>query len=75
MMRFARTSAEDLYKLLGESGIETRRIAVPASERDLAQLPVTEEARSNGLLLPVRAGLTKEECEHILDSIFDYAIG
>ena len=75
LSRFARTSAEDLHKLLGDSGVETRRIVLPTSERDLAQLPVTEEVRSNGILLPVRPGLTKDEREQILDAIFDYAIG
>ncbi len=75
MMRFARTSAEDLQKLLAESGVEARRIIAPASERDLAQLPVAEEVRSNGLLLPVRVDITAEERARVLDTIFVYDIG
>jgi dTDP-4-amino-4,6-dideoxygalactose transaminase len=75
LTRFARTSAEDLYKLLRESGVEVRGLAVPVTERDLGRLPVTEEARSHGLLLPIRPDLTTQERQRILDSIFDFAIG
>jgi dTDP-4-amino-4,6-dideoxygalactose transaminase len=73
--RFARTSPEDLYKLLTESGIECRRIAVNLSERELAHLAATDAVRSHSLLLPVEAGLTETQCERVLDAIFDYAIG
>jgi dTDP-4-amino-4,6-dideoxygalactose transaminase len=73
--RFARTSPEDLHKLLTELGIESRRIAVSLPERELARLPATEAARSQSLLLPVEAGLTATQLDHVLEAIFDYAIG
>jgi dTDP-4-amino-4,6-dideoxygalactose transaminase len=75
LTRFARTSADDLGKLLGDSGIETRRIQVPAPERELARLPATELARASGLLLPVEQGLGPADRDRLLDAIFDYAIG
>ena len=73
--RFSRVSADDLYKLLKESGIETRRVALPLSERSLVRLPVTEGVRSDGILLPADKGLTEMQREHVLDTIFGYAIG
>ncbi len=75
LTRFARTSADDLGKLLAEAGVETRRIQVPAPERELARLPATELARASGLLLPVEHGLGPDDRERLLDAIFDYAIG
>jgi dTDP-4-amino-4,6-dideoxygalactose transaminase len=73
--RFARTSAEDLHKLLAEGGIETRRIAVTAVERDLARLPATDHARAGALLLPVSPALLPAHRDRVLEAIFDYAIG
>jgi dTDP-4-amino-4,6-dideoxygalactose transaminase len=73
--RFARTSAEDLQKLLAESGIETRRVSVPPRHRDLTDLPVTEQARLSSLLLPVHPDLDESQITQILDEIFGYAIG
>jgi hypothetical protein len=73
--RFARTSAEDLHKLLAEGGIETRRIAVTAVERDLARLPATDHARAGALLLPVSPALPPAHRDRVLEAIFDYAIG
>jgi dTDP-4-amino-4,6-dideoxygalactose transaminase len=73
--RFSRTSPEDLHKLLTESGIESRRIAVALKERELAHLPATDAVCSESVLLPVEAGLTDSECDRVLESIFDYAIG
>jgi dTDP-4-amino-4,6-dideoxygalactose transaminase len=73
--RFARTSAEDLHKLLGEVGVETRRIGVPLAERDLVRLPATEQLRATSLLLPVEQGLGEPELDRVLEAIFDYAIG
>ncbi len=73
--RFARTSADDLHKLLGDSGIETRRLALAATSRDLADLPVAEQARTSSVLLPVHPGLREIQLEVVLDAIFGYAIG
>ena len=73
--RYARTTADDLHKLLGESGIETRRLALPLRERDLAGLPATESARATGLLLPIDEGLDPAHQDRLLDAIFGYAIG
>ncbi|MFQ5696676.1 MAG: aminotransferase class V-fold PLP-dependent enzyme [Myxococcota bacterium] len=75
LTRFARTSAEDLSKLLLDSGIETRRIAVPLAERDLARLPAAESICASGLLLPVELDRGVEQRERVLEAIFDYAIG
>ena len=75
LTRFARTTAEDLSKLLRESGIENRRVMVPATERELAKLPCTEEARQSSILLPIHPELSPEDRERTLDAIFDYAIG
>jgi dTDP-4-amino-4,6-dideoxygalactose transaminase len=75
LTRFARTTAEDLSKLLRESGLENRRMIVPASERELAKLPCTEEARETSVLLPIHRGLSPEHRERTLDAIFDYAVG
>ncbi len=74
LTRFARTTADDLHKLLGESGIESRRLAVPLANRELVRLPVAESAAASGLLLPVEH-LTDAQREHALDAIFSYAIG
>ena len=73
--RFARTSADDLHKLLAESGIETRRVSVPPGHRDLTSLPVTEQARLSTLLLPVHGDLDPAHIAQILDEIFGFAIG
>ena len=75
LTRFARVSADDLHKLLGDSGIETCRIAVPLSERELAGLPATESLRSQAILLPVGPSLTPHQRSRVLDSIFDFAVG
>ena len=75
LTRFSRTLADDMYKLLSESGVETRRLSIPLSERELARLPVAEAAASSGLLLPVEMPLTEAQRDHILDSLFSYAIG
>jgi dTDP-4-amino-4,6-dideoxygalactose transaminase len=75
LTRFARTAADDLAKLLAESGIETRRLKLPLSERELASLPATEHARATGLLLPADESLTDSQRDRILDEIFGYAIG
>jgi dTDP-4-amino-4,6-dideoxygalactose transaminase len=75
LTRFARTTAEDLSKLLRESGLENRRMIVPASERELAKLPCTEESRETSVLLPIHRALSPEHRERTLDAIFDYAIG
>jgi dTDP-4-amino-4,6-dideoxygalactose transaminase len=73
LTRFARTTADDLHKLLGECGIETRRLELPLRDRDLASLPGAEGARASGLLLPVDA--SPGDQERVLDAIFGYAIG
>ena len=73
--RFARTCADDLSKLLAEGHIETRRLLVPLRERDLAALPGTDNARANGLLLPVDGTLSNQQKDRLLDAIFGYAIG
>ena len=75
LTRFARTTADDLHKLLAECGIETRRLDLPLRDRDLAGLPTAEGARASGLLLPVDAHVTAEDQERVLDAIFGYAIG
>ncbi len=75
LTRYSRTSADDLHKLLSESGIETRRVAVPIGDRELVRLPQTDRIRVGGLLLPVEQGITAEARERVLDVIFDYAIG
>jgi perosamine synthetase len=75
LTRFARTTADDLHKLLAECGIETRRLELPLRDRDLAGLPTAEAVRSSGLLLPVGAELRQDEQERVLDAIFSYAIG
>jgi dTDP-4-amino-4,6-dideoxygalactose transaminase len=75
LTRFARTSAADLARLLGESGIETRRIRLDMGERELGSLPCTGEALHTSLLIPVGPGLDDRQREHVLDSIFGYAIG
>lgn len=75
LTRFARTSAADLARLLGESGIETQRLQLGITERELGALPCTDEALHTSLLLPVGPGLDDSQREHVLDSIFGYAIG
>jgi dTDP-4-amino-4,6-dideoxygalactose transaminase len=75
LTRFARTSADDLHKLLNEAGIESRRLALELGERELVRLPTTEGVLSQGLMLPVEAGLDESQLEHVLESIYDYAIG
>ncbi len=73
--RYARTTADDLHKLLAETGMETRRLALPVRERDLAGLPATESTRASGLLLPIDESLDPAHQERLLDAIFGYAIG
>jgi dTDP-4-amino-4,6-dideoxygalactose transaminase len=75
LTRFARTPADDLAKLLAEGGVETRRLRLPLSERDLAGLVAAEHARSTGILLPVDESLTDSQRDHVLDEIFSLAIG
>jgi len=75
LTRFARTSADDLAKLLAESGVETRRLRLPLTERELASLPAAEHARATGLLLPVDESLTDSQRDRVLDEIFGFAIG
>lgn len=73
--QFARTTAEDLHKLLSENGIETRRLEIMAGERELGDLPITDHARASAIVLPVHDQLTDSAVERILDSLFDYTIG
>ena len=73
--RYARTSADDLHKLLVEAGVETRRLHLAMPEHELAGLPVADHARASGILLPVDSGLSVEQRDHVLELIFDYAIG
>ncbi len=75
LTHFARTGAEDLRKLLEESGVEARRLHPPLSDRELADLPVLDELRTHSLLLPVHAGLDEADLQTVLDTIFDYAVG
>ncbi len=75
LTRFARTSADDMSKLMAEAGIETRRLLVPLRERELAALPATESVRSNGLLLPIDGEFQDVQTDRLLDAIFGYAIG
>jgi len=72
---FARTCAEDLSRLLGECGIETRMIAPVGSDRELSDVPLSERIRCSTLLLPVGRHIDEEIRGQILDAIFDYAIG
>ena len=75
LTRFARTSADDLHKLLLDGGIETRRLRLPVAERGLAVLPATDGAIATGLLLPIEFDLEDIQQERLLDAIFGYAIG
>ncbi len=75
LTRFARTAADDLAKLLVESGIETRRLRLPLTERELASLPAAEHARATGILLPVDESLTDSQRDRVLDEVFGFAIG
>jgi dTDP-4-amino-4,6-dideoxygalactose transaminase len=72
---FARTGAEDLTRLLSESGIEARMIAPLACERELCNVPIAERACSTTVVLPVNSAIDDEMRSVILDTIFDYAIG
>jgi dTDP-4-amino-4,6-dideoxygalactose transaminase len=72
---FARTGAEDLSRLLSESGIEARMIAPLACERELCNVPIAERACTTTVVLPVSSGIDDEMRSIILDTIFDYAIG
>jgi len=72
---YARTSADDLHKLLRESGIETRRMARLTHDRELCEIPVAERVCSSALLLPIDLPLEGQLREQLLDTIFDYAIG
>jgi len=75
LTRFARTSADDLQRLLLEGGVESQRPAMPARERDLADLPVAESARHNTIVLPAHSELSEDDLQLVLDLLFDYAIG
>jgi perosamine synthetase len=75
LTRFARTSAEDLVKLLAEAGIEAQRPTFGVRDRELAALPAAESARATGLLLPIEPQLSDSDRERVLDGIFGYAIG
>ena len=75
LTRFARTSADDLHKLLLDGGIETRRLCLPLPERELAVLPAADSAVATGLLLPIDSDLAEPQRERLLDAIFGYAIG
>lgn len=72
---YARTSADDLHKLLREAGIETRRLARLTHDRELCEIPVAERVCSSALLLPIDLPLDGPLREQLLDTIFDYAIG
>ncbi len=75
LTRFARAAADDLTKLLAESGVEARRLRLPLADRDLASLPAAEHARATGILLPVDESLTDSQRDRVMDEIFGYAIG
>jgi dTDP-4-amino-4,6-dideoxygalactose transaminase len=75
MTPFSRTNADDLAKLLADTGIETRQVAPLYSETFMTEIPIAERARAATLLLPVSSALTEEMRELVLDAIFDYAIG
>ncbi len=75
LTRFARTSADDLQKLLLDDGMETHRVHLPVADRQLAVLPSADSALATGLLLPIEPGLTDAQRERLLDAIFGYAIG
>ena len=72
---FSRTNADDLAKLLAETGIETRQLSPLCSETFMTEIPIAERARASTILLPVGSGLTVQMRELVLDAIFDYAIG
>ncbi|MBW2414788.1 MAG: DegT/DnrJ/EryC1/StrS family aminotransferase [Deltaproteobacteria bacterium] len=75
LTRFSRTSAEDLHKLMAQSGIETRMLHLRADSHAIAELPVAEHVRSHALMLPCHPALKADEVEAILDALFGYAIG
>jgi len=73
--RFSRASADDLHKLMGETGIETRLLQLPLGTREVAELPGAERIRTETLLLPCDGLLGLAEQDRVLDALFDYAIG
>jgi dTDP-4-amino-4,6-dideoxygalactose transaminase len=73
LTRFARASAEDLHKLMAETGVETRMVRLAADS--MAELPVADHLRSEALLLPCRPGLDEAALDVVLDALFGYAIG
>ena len=73
--RHSRASAEDLHKLRAEAGIETRRLVPAVAGRELGELPAVDQARASSLLLPVHPGLDEAQLDHVLDTLFGYAIG
>ena len=75
LTRFSRASAEDLHKLMAESGIETRMIQISGDAAALAELPVADRVRGAALLLPCHARLDPEAIDAVLDALFGYAIG
>lgn len=75
MTRFSRTSAEDLHKLMAESGIETRMVQLGLESRSLAELPVADRLRAEALLLPCHPQLGVQSIDLVLDALFGYAIG
>jgi dTDP-4-amino-4,6-dideoxygalactose transaminase len=75
LTRFSRTSAEDLHKLMADSGVETRMIQLSAEAQSLADLPVADRLRGETLLLPCHPQLDEEATDLVLDALFGYAIG
>ena len=73
--RFSRTTATDLNKLMNENGIETRLVCLPLTQRELADLPVAEQARAQAILLPIGSHLSERELDLVLDGLFGFAIG
>jgi perosamine synthetase len=71
----SRTSAEDLHKLLNETGIETRLLTLPPTERDFIDLPVADRVRNQLLLLPAHSQLDDDQIDFTLDATFGFAIG
>jgi dTDP-4-amino-4,6-dideoxygalactose transaminase len=75
LTRFSRTSANDLHKLMAESGIETRMIQLGVEAAALAELAVADRVHSDALLLPCHAQLDAAAIDSVLDALFGYAIG
>jgi dTDP-4-amino-4,6-dideoxygalactose transaminase len=75
LTHFARSSPEDLRKLLEESGIEVRRIHLPLVDREIADLPALDDLCAHSLLLPIHSELEEVDLQTVLDAIFDYAVG